>query len=75
MKWALRILALAITTVCGISFLGHICFLLLDYNYEHRRFPPFVKEAIPDTIWLGLGFLCSAICYFYLVRNMRAISK
>ena len=28
-----------------------------------------------DTIWVGLGLLCSGILYRYLVRNMRPISK
>jgi hypothetical protein len=75
MKWALRILALAGTTVCGIAFLLDAGLLLNNYNYEHHRFLPFAVRYIPDTIWFGLGFLCSAILYLSLVRKMPPISK
>jgi hypothetical protein len=44
MKWALRIIALVITTLCGIAFLFFVFGLLLNYNYEHHRFLPFVVE-------------------------------
>jgi hypothetical protein len=75
MKWTVRLLALASTTVCGIVFLHDIATLLLRYNYAHHRFPPYVVHYIPETIWFGLGFLCSGILYFYLVRRMRPISS
>jgi uncharacterized membrane protein HdeD (DUF308 family) len=73
MKWTLRILALVIATVCGIAFLGHICLLPLNYNFAHHRFYPGVFENgyFMDTMWLGLGFLCSGILYLYLGRKMR----
>jgi hypothetical protein len=50
---------------------------VLNYNYEHHRFLPFVVEEgyITDTMWLGLGFLCSVILYLSLVRKMRPHSK
>ncbi|HWY23064.1 MAG TPA: hypothetical protein VNX26_17700 [Candidatus Acidoferrum sp.] len=75
MMWTLRLLALASTTVCGVAFLIDIVTLLLNYNYEHHRFPPFVVPYISATIWMGLCFLCSGILYLYLVRTMRPISK
>jgi len=77
MKWALRIFALVITTLCGIAFLFFVFGLFWNYNYEHHRFLPFVVEEgyITDTIWLGLGFLCSVILYLSLVRKMRPHSK
>jgi hypothetical protein len=77
MKWALRIIALVITTLCGIAFLFFVFGLFLNYNYEHHRFLPFVVEEgyISDTIWLGLGFLCSVILYLSRVRKMRPHSK
>ena len=73
MKWALRIFALVTATVCGIAFLAFIVGLLLNYNYEHHRFLPFVVEEgyISHTIWLGFGLLCSVILYLSVVRNMR----
>jgi hypothetical protein len=77
MKWALRILALAIATLCGVAFLFFVFGPFLNYNYEHHRFLPFVVEEgyITDTVWLGLGFLCSVILYFSLVRKMRLHSN
>jgi hypothetical protein len=77
MKWALRLLALASTTVCGIAFLFFAIGLLLNYNYEYHRFLPFVVEEgyITDTIWLGFGLLCSLILYIFLVRKMRPTLK
>jgi hypothetical protein len=77
MKWALRIFTLVTATVCGIAFLGHICLLPLSYNFAHHRFYPGVFENgyLTDTLWLGLGFLCSGILYLYLVRCMRPVSK
>jgi len=75
MKWTLRLLALASTTVCGIAFLMYIVTLLLNYNYEHHRFPPYVVPDISYTIRFGLGFLCSGIVYLYLVRKMRQNSN
>jgi hypothetical protein len=75
MKWTLRLLALASTTVCGIAFLMDIATLLLNYNYEHHRFPPYVVPYTYYTIWFGLGFLCSGIVYLYVVRKMRKNSN
>jgi len=77
MKLALRLLALIVTTVCGIAFLMDIATLLLNYNYKHHRFLPFIVEHgyITDTIWLGIGFVCSGILYLHLVRKMRPISQ
>jgi hypothetical protein len=75
MKWTIRILALVGTTVCGIVFLHDLATLLLRYNYEHHRFPPYVVHYIPETIWFGVAFLCSVIVYLYLVRKMRHISN
>jgi len=75
MKWTVRILALVGTTVCGIAFLIDVVTLLLNYNYEHHRFPPYIVRYISCTIWAGLGFLCSGIVYLYLVRKMRPISN
>jgi UDP-N-acetylmuramyl pentapeptide phosphotransferase/UDP-N-acetylglucosamine-1-phosphate transferase len=75
MKWTLRLLALASTTVCGIFFLTFICLLPRNYNFEHHRFLPGVTKDFPIVIGVGLGFLCSGILYLYLVRNMRQNSN
>jgi hypothetical protein len=77
MKRALRLFALAGITVCGITFLMDAVGLLLNYNYEHHRFLPFIVEHgyITNTIWAGLGLLCSVIAYLYLVRKMRRTLK
>jgi hypothetical protein len=75
MKWTVRILALVGTTVSGIALLIDVVTLLLNYNYAHHRFPPYIVNYISFTIWAGLGFLCSGIVYLYLVRKMRPISK
>jgi hypothetical protein len=75
MKWLLRLLALASSTVCGIFLLTFICLLPRNYNYEHRLFLPFIKEEIPTVICIGLGFLCSGTLYLYLVRKMRPNAK
>jgi hypothetical protein len=77
MKRALRLFALASATVCGIAFLLDIVTLLLNYNYKHHRFLPFIVERgyITDTIWFGLSFLGFGILYLYLVRRMRPIPR
>jgi len=75
MKWAVRILALVSATVCGIAFLIEIVTLLLNYNYEHHRFLPWVVPHISYAIWFGLALLCSGITYLYLVRKMRQNSN
>jgi hypothetical protein len=77
MKLVLRLLALIVATVCGIAFLIDIATLLLNYNYKHHRFLPFIVERsyITDTIWFGVGFVCSVILYLYSVRKMRPISR
>jgi hypothetical protein len=76
-KYSLRLLALASTTVCGIFFLGHVLGLLAAYNYRHHRFAPaLVKPSdFTNTILLGIAFLCSGILYRVLARNIRPISK
>ncbi len=66
MKWALRLLVLVSTTVCGIAFLIDIVTLLLNYKDEHHRFLPFIVERgyITNTIWFGLSFLGSGFFTF-----------
>jgi hypothetical protein len=75
MKWTLRLLALASTTFCGIGFLIEASALFLNYNYEHHRFPLGMGYHIFWAKWFGLGFLCSAPAYMYLVQKMRRISN
>jgi hypothetical protein len=47
----------------------------MNYNFEHHRFLPGVKEDFPILNGFGLGFLCSGIIYFYLVRKTGPNSK
>jgi hypothetical protein len=75
MNWILRLLALASTTVCAIAFLIETVTLLLNYNYQHHRFPPFVVRDISYAISFGLGLVCSGIVYLYLVRKMRRMQR
>jgi hypothetical protein len=76
MKHALRLLALASTTLCTIFFLGNAWMLVEVYNYSSHRFPPFIKPGhIALEIVLGVGALGSGILYRLIVRNMRQNSK
>jgi hypothetical protein len=75
MKWTLRLLALASTTVCGMFVLTFVCLLPRNYNFEHHRFLPFVTKYFPIVIGACVGFLCSGILYLYLVRKMRPNSN
>ncbi len=74
MKWALRIAGLIGTTVCGIAFLICVGTLLLNYNYQHHRIPPFIARYVYYTILWGLGLLCSLSLYVYIARQMRGSS-
>jgi hypothetical protein len=76
MKYSLRLLALASTTVCGVFFLGNVINLLFAYNYTHHRFAPALAKTgdFTETILLGAGFLCSVIpLYRMAVRNMGPV--
>jgi len=75
MKWFLRVLALASTTVCGIFVLTFVCLLPRNYNWKHHRFPPYITEDLHTVIWVAFVFLCSGVLYLYLVRKMRPNSK
>ena len=77
MKWALRIVSLVAATISGIGFLASLVILLLNYNFEHHRFVPFVVEDgyVTHAMWWGLGLLGSVFIYVSVVRNMRPHSK
>jgi len=74
-KWFLRLVALTGATVCGIWLVAFVCLLPRNYNWETRRFLPFIKQDIPTAIAVALGFLCLLMVYGYLVRNMRQNSR
>jgi hypothetical protein len=76
-KYSLRLLALASTTVCAIFLLGHVLKLFFGYNYKYHRFAPgLVKPSdFIATGLLGVGFLCSVILYRKLARNPESASK
>ena len=79
MKWSLRILALAGTTVFGVL---SICWVVVDtwfyiqiYKVFHKfpiyRLESDLKDLAPDV----LAFVFCGILYLYLVRKMRQMSN
>jgi len=71
MRYSLRLLSLASTTVCALFLFDHVLNLFFGYNYKYHRFAPALVKPSDFIVTglLGVGFLCSAILYRKLARN------
>jgi hypothetical protein len=77
LKYSVRLLALASTTVCAIFLLYNVLKLFVGYNYKHHRFAPGIV-SLRDfliTALLAVGCLCAAILYRKLARSTEPVLK